>query len=224
MVDESPPRSERQRLRELMGRATLARVRGDHAQALQLAQEALVLEEASAETHEFIGDVLMSLNRGADALHNFQRARELNPRRVELEDKVARAAVRSAARLDALAHAQAVLEGRAPMGPRRKPSYAALFSLVLPGLGQIYNGELLKGVALMMGFVILLAISSIGIMSRARAANLGGRYYTSPESVLSILGTSMVWVGLLVALWVLAVAEAALRARKRGTADDTGLV
>jgi hypothetical protein len=38
---------------------------GDQAQALQLAQEALVLEEANAETHEFIGDVLMALNRGA---------------------------------------------------------------------------------------------------------------------------------------------------------------
>jgi hypothetical protein len=116
------------------------------------------------------------------------------------------------ARLDAMAHAQAVLEGRAPMGPKRKPSYAALFSLVLPGLGQIYNGDLLKGVALMMGFVILLAISSIGIMSRARAVNLGGRYYTSPESVLSVLGTSMVWVGL---LWCCgARRSAALRAQE----------
>jgi tetratricopeptide (TPR) repeat protein len=224
MTGEPPPTSERQRLRELMGRATLARVRGSHAEALRLAQEALVLEEANAETHEFIGDVLMALNRGADALHSFQRARELNPRRVELEDKVARAAVRSAARLEAMAHAQAVLEGRAPMGPQRKPSYAALFSLVLPGLGQIYNGELLKGAAVMLGFVVLLAVSSIGLVNKARAADLGGPYYHPPQSIFAVLGTSMVWVGLLVALWVFAVAEASLRASKKGTPDETGVV
>lgn len=224
MTGEPPPTSERQRLRELMGRATLARVRGNQAEALRLAQEALVLEETNAETHEFIGDVLMALNRGADALHSFQRARELNPRRVELEDKVARAAVRSAARLEAMAHAQAVLEGRAPVGPKRKPSYAALFSLVLPGLGQMYNGDLIKGIAVMLGFVVLLSVSSIGLVNKARVADLGGAYYHPPQSIFAVLGTSMVWVGLLVALWVFAVAEASLRASKKGTADETGVV
>lgn len=196
-MSETPISPEaRQKVRELMGRATLCRVRGDHAQALQLAQEALILHERNYEIHEFIGDVLMSLGRGGEAFNSFKRARELNPTRVELEDKLARAALSRAAALDSMAQLQAVLEGRAPQEPQRSPGLAAVASLLCPGLGQIYNGQVGKGAILIGLFLITL--------------------YTFLALLRSADSTRVIWgVALLVGVYLFAIADAALFANKR---------
>ncbi len=170
MSDTGP----KQQLKDLMGRATLARVRGDKEQALRLAQQALVLDEENWEVHEFIGDVLMENNRGADALTSYKRAWALNPKRVELETKVARAAARFAARQDQLANMNAILEGRAPKEPVRKPALAGVLSLLLPGLGQLYNWQVVKGAVLVVSYLVVAMITmySSAAHLRKRAVTL----------------------------------------------------
>jgi tetratricopeptide (TPR) repeat protein len=191
----------RQKIRELMGRATLARVRGDRQQALQLAQEALVLNERNYEVHEFIGDLLMDIGRGSEALNSFRRARELNPSRVELEDKVGRAAIQRGAVMDSMAHMQAVLEGRAPQEPRRNVGYAAVASLLCPGLGQIYNGELVKGAVLIVAFVLGL----FGL-------------FNSPA--IKQAAVPVPWVVALAIIYVFAIGDAAVRASKKADRES----
>ncbi len=208
----------RQKIRELMGRATLARVRGDLPQALQLAQEALTLNEPNYEVHEFIGDVLLALNRGADALHSFKRARELNPNRVELEDKVARAAVRQASVLDRMADMQAVLEGRAPREPKRNPGLAALASLLIPGLGQLYNQEFAKGLSLIAAFLIFATFSMLSMLRQS----VSGSYGRTPD-YLQLVGGAGLWLAPLAGIYIYAVADAAIQARKTD-ADRTGII
>lgn len=186
---------DRLKIRELMGRATLARVRGDFAQALQLAQEALTLNEQNYETHEFIGDVLLNLGRGADAFNSFRRARELNPNRVELEDKLARAALSRAAVRDNMAQMQAALEGRGPQEPKRSPGLAAVASLLCPGLGQIYNGQVGKGAILIAVFLVVLYV----FLALLRSGDYG----------------RTVWgVALLVGVYLFAIGDAAIFANK----------
>ncbi len=206
----------RQQVRELMGRATLARVRGEQAQALKLAQEALVLQEANWEVHEFIGDVLMDLGRGGEALGSFRRAREMNPSRVELEDKVARAAVRRAAYQDQLAHMNALLEGRAPQEHVRKPAYAAVCSLLVPGLGQFYNGQLGKAFGILAAFLLFSLLSFYGAAS--------GVAHGSGEVASSALSGAAVWLVLLVLLYAYAVIDGVVVAGRTMTKDRTGLV
>jgi tetratricopeptide (TPR) repeat protein len=201
-----------------MGRATLARVRGDLPQALQLAQEALTLNEPNCEVHEFIGDVLLTLNRGADALNSFKRARELNPGRVELEDKVARAAVRRAAVVDSMAHMQAVLEGRAPQEPKRNPGLAALASLVVPGLGQLYNQEFGKGLSLIAAF---LTFATLSMLSMLRQSVSGGYRITS--DYLQLIGGAALWLAPLAGIYIYAIADAAVQARKTDS-DRAGII
>ena len=92
-MDGEPTRADiTAKVRQLLGQATLLRARGSRAEAIKLAQEALTLDQAHADTHELIGDLLVDLNRGGEAVASFRRARELNPSRVTLEDKLARAA------------------------------------------------------------------------------------------------------------------------------------
>jgi signal peptidase I len=43
---------------------------------------------------------------------------------------------------------------------KRKPLLALLLSLVTPGLGQIYNGQLKKGLSYLVGFAVVYVISS----------------------------------------------------------------
>ena len=214
MSEDAPPPNARQQLRDLMGRATLARVRGEKEQALKLAHEALALDEQNWEVHEFIGDVLMEINRGAEALASFKRARELNPKRVELEDKVARAAIRWVTRQDRMAHMNALLEGRVPRGQERKPVVAGLLSLLLPGLGQFYNWQMAKGAAFAVGYLVLVMLVVYSWAAGMKATrDLGAG-----------LSAAGIWIALGGVLMIIAVIDAALTARKTHDSDKTGLV
>jgi hypothetical protein len=59
----------------------------------------------------------------------------------------------------------------------RSPAAAALLSLILPGLGQLYNGEVLKAVAFFLGwvFVIPWALAVMDAYYSARVSNLEER-------------------------------------------------
>jgi len=219
------------KVRGLLGQATILRARGQHGEALKLAQEALTLDEKNAEIHELIGDLLMASGRGAEAFDSFRRARELSPGRTALEDKLARAALRRADKLRSAQIAEAMLAGTyKPEAPPRKPGYAAVFSLLIPGLGQIYNGELLRGLAILAGYVLLLVLTSLGVRGEAGVGPGGwaGTYVRQLDarSLLSSLlgGVGAVWIILLLLLWIYAVADAAIRASKTMTSEGTGIV
>jgi len=50
-----------------------------------------------------------------------------------------------------------------PYVKRKEPAVALLLSFLLPGVGQIYNGDIGKGIAFMIGFWVLVWIG-IGIV------------------------------------------------------------
>jgi TM2 domain-containing membrane protein YozV len=216
-------------VRELLGRATLARARKQPEQALKLVQEAVDLDEADAEAHELKGDLLLELGRGAEAMGSLRRARELRPDRAVLEDKIARAALQSAARQQTVEMSRALLEGRGrSSGPKRNPGYAALLSLIVPGLGQFYNGDVVKGLVMITAYIFLLAFALLAVLRELAAGPGTGLYGPQLDmglvySALSGGGTAVVTIAL-VLLWIYAIGDAALRASKSMTSDGTGLV
>lgn len=232
MIDEPTPAEIQNRVRELLGRATLRRARGDHEEALKLAQEALVLDQASWESHELMGDILLDLKRADQALASYRAARQLNERRPTLEEKIGRAALAQATKQHAAEMSQALLEGRHPGAPtKRSPAYAALFSLVVPGLGQVYNMEVVKGLVVVVAWLALFALNAANIraaMATRPAGNLGTLYgpQIDASSIFDAVfsGTGVVWFSLLAILYVYSVADAAMRASKTMTSDSTGLV
>jgi TM2 domain-containing membrane protein YozV len=225
-MDGEPTRADiTAKVRQLLGQATLLRARGSRAEALKLAQEALTLDQAHADTHELIGDLLVDLNRGGEAVASFRRARELNPSRVTLEDKLARAALRRAAGLEAARNAEAVLSGTyKPAGPVHKPGYAALFSAFIPGLGQIYNEQLVKGLVVLVAYIILILLTSLGVRSSLAAGRWTSAYGPAPGMGSAFGGLNLVWMVLLAGLYIYAVADAAICAGKTMTSDRSGMV
>ncbi len=232
-MSDEPTLSEIQnRIRELLGRATLLRARGQHQQAFQLAQQALDLDERSWEAHELAGDLQLDMGRGEQALQSYRRARELNESRGVLEEKMGRAALARAASLRTANLSEALLEGMArPSGPRRKPGFAALLSLIIPGLGQLYNGEIVKGFVMAGLFIVLfgLTITAIrGLVAASPFSSQGVLYGPRVDAtrLLSELfsGINAAWVLLLVGVWIYSIADAGIRASRTLTSDDSGLV
>ncbi|MFB3883358.1 MAG: hypothetical protein ACE149_18990 [Armatimonadota bacterium] len=228
-----PTHSETQlRIRELLGRATLLRAKGQRQEALQLAQQAVSLDERSSESHELVGDLLLDLGRGEMALDSYRRARELNPSRTALEDKLARAALARAARLTAASRSQELLSGRGrAAGPPRKPGYAAAMSAIAPGLGQLYNGEAAKGFLLLALFIAFFWLTGMALKAQLAAGPIsaqGSLYGPRLDlgAILSALfsGVTAIWMVLLLVTYIYAIADAAIRASRSATSDDSGLV
>jgi TM2 domain-containing membrane protein YozV len=51
-----------------------------------------------------------------------------------------------------------------PYVKRKEPGVALLLSFILPGVGQMYNGDVGKGIAFMICFLLLIAIFGIGLI------------------------------------------------------------
>ena len=78
----------------------------------------------------------------------------------------------------------------------KSPAVAALLSFLWCGLGQIYNGNIGKGVLLRMTYPICIVISWLGIFSLIRAAAA-----TGPDSIAKLLIT-VVASSAAPALWI----------------------
>ncbi len=232
MPDEPTPSEVQLRIRQLLGQATLLRSRGGLQQALALAQEAVSLDDESWEGHELVGDLFLSLARPDQAMESYRRAREINPERAPLEEKVGRAALAQAERDRTTELSRSLLEGRDTLQlPKRNPSYAALYSFIIPGLGQVYNREVGKGIVVVALWLAMLALSVVGVRSELALRPSGpmGSLYGPQIDLNAILsaafsGVGAIWVVCLIVVWIYAVADAALRASKTMTSDHTGVV
>ena len=217
------------KVREALGRATLARARNQREQALKLVQEAINLDDTSSEAHELRGDLLLDLRRGAEAMASFKRARELHPDRPVLEDKIARAALQRAARQQTIEMSQAILEGKVKPQEKKSPGVAAMLSFFGPGLGQLYNGELMKGLAMLLASILLLALELLAVLREMAAGPVGGLLGygqgLSTSTIGSALssGSTLLVTILLSVLWIYSMIDAALVAG-RTASDSTGLV
>jgi len=232
MSEEPTPSEIQLKIRQLLGQATLLRSRGDLRQALALAQEALALDEDSWEAHELTGDLFLGLARPDQAMHSYRRARELNPDRAQLEEKIGRAALAQAERDRTTELSRALLDRKAAREiTKRSPSYAALYSLIIPGLGQVYNREVAKGVVVVVLWMAVFALAAMTIRTELALRPPGpmGTLYPQQIELNAVLsaafsGPGAVWVVGLILIWIYAVADAAIRASKTMTSDETGVV
>ncbi len=133
----------------LLTGANISRRRGLFKQAEKECLEAIQLVPADAAALELLGDILQSVGRVDDATYAYGRAMEADSSRKTAEKKYAELMLAQNREIEIL---------RQEFIPRN-PSVAVLLSGVLPGAGQMYNGETIKGlIALGVTLGILAAI------------------------------------------------------------------
>lgn len=151
---ESTPQ-ERNDADKLLTAANIARRRGLFKEAEQRCREALDLIPSDAAALELYGDVLQGLGRVDDAVYAYGRAKEADPKRAMAEIKYAELTLAQNREIEML---------RTEFIPRN-PLVAIIFSALFPGAGQMYNGDSLKGICVVIGFfacVILLGWTHFG--------------------------------------------------------------
>lgn len=130
----------------LLTQANVERVRGNFLTARRLLEQALQKAPERADIHELLGDVYKAVGDLSTALECYKKARELDPTRRSVEEKFA----------------STLLEINPPAVPEevpflpKNPTLAVILSALLPGAGQVYNEQWLKGIA--MGTVALLSL------------------------------------------------------------------
>ena len=215
--NERSPEQVRAHVQALMGEATLLRVRGVYDEAEARCLEALDLDRSHAEGRELLADVLMAQGRPAEAVAQYRWALQQAPGRAALETKLARAVLRQAALEQERQLAQELLEGKLTPEAERKPGPAALLSGLIPGLGQLYNHELAKGMVLACLFVVAvvgLALSALGgVAAAVRAGAPQAGAAPQPANVV-LSGRALWWLALLVVVWLYAVGDAAVEASR----------
>ncbi|MCS7263795.1 MAG: DUF5683 domain-containing protein [Armatimonadetes bacterium] len=131
----------------LLTQANVERVKGNLSDAKRLIEQALQKAPNRADIHELLGDVYKAIGDLPSAFKCYKKAKDLDPSRRSAEEKFA---------ATLLELNQPSLADEVPFLPKN-PNYAVLFSAFLPGAGQIYNEQWLKGIAM-----LVVALFSLG--------------------------------------------------------------
>lgn len=212
-----PLRPHADEIERILRQAHVHQMRGERSRADELVKQALALDPENATVWELNGDLLMELGHYEEAKDAFAKAVELDPKLVTAEKKVARAIFMTHERSFQRTQMEAMVlnPGAASnvIAPR-KPALAMLLSALIPGAGQLYNGQFHKGWIVLGVYAALVTFvlaspgfsgSSKGILSLI--AGKGGAGIDFWVSVALFLGF---------VLWAYAVGDAAVNASKLG--------
>jgi len=122
----------------LLTQASAERARGNFLTARRLLEQALQKAPERADIHELLGDVYRAVGDLSTALECYKKARELDPSRRSAEEKFASTL---------LEINPPTVSEEVPFLPKN-PNLAVILSALLPGAGQVYNEQWLKGIGM----------------------------------------------------------------------------
>lgn len=136
-------------------RRAISMGRIDEAEKYAVRVQQIAPETTTAE--ELLGDLAMERGEFEQAREHYQRALEIEPANADAEARLGEAVLRIREGVDARVRMQEAVENPEEYTPFSKsPIVAAVYSVV-PGLGQLYNQQYEKGLALVTAAMLLLA-------------------------------------------------------------------
>ena len=236
-VPADPIARERERDR-LLTFANVQRMRGQTGDALLTLEDALLMVEgrAAASIYELMGDLLAGDGKLPEAQDAYNKAHHADKNRASAERKYAKIALQIADSKAERSLADAMIRGdsisdlmaagalESDRG-RRNAGMAMFLSIITPGFGQFYNGEVVKGIILVGIFLadllLLALLPDKNIFTRKIAAIFAlssGKYANQPVSNLAIFAGIV-----LAAVWLYAIVDApfsAAKTAKTNTGDN----
>ena len=148
MASESLSYEQAREVERLLKAANLHRVRGRLADAEDDCRQALSISPKDISIREMLGDVLCESGKLDAALSEYRAAMELAPENPSLETKFAKVTLEIAERERQKAIALDMIENPHKYAVRRRSPARAVLYAIVPGLGQFYNGDLVKALVI----------------------------------------------------------------------------
>ncbi|HJP83639.1 MAG TPA: hypothetical protein VJ835_09055 [Fimbriimonadaceae bacterium] len=193
-----PPTPEQQESADrLIQQARVEKIRGNKAEVQRLLEEAASSAPGSAIVLEMVGDDYAERKQLAKAAAYYRRAAKIDPKNVNIERKLALAALGVS---DSAGQLSAGLDDSAiPMASRNAAIWLTLF---LPGLGHLVLGQKSKGILILVVWCICLAwvILMGGDVAKVGSALVGGRSQANWIAVVPLLVMILTFVGALMDL------------------------
>lgn len=217
-----PPHSEldpkRDEVERLLRQAHLEKMRGQSEQARATLQRALELMPDAPDVWELLGDYRREAGDWKGAHEAYQKAHELAPDNPHIERKFAEAVLRLSRQQEQYQMWERALGGKetanATLLPRN-PGLAFLLSMQMPGVGQLYNGQWVKGGVLLALWVLGWAVFMLTPGSSDFVYNLLA-YLVNPTRVRGGISAFQVILALMLfVVWVYAMIDAPLSAAAR---------
>jgi curved DNA-binding protein CbpA len=139
---------ERTEADRLLTSANIARRRNSFKEAEKLCRQAVELVPTDAAALELYGDVLQATGRVDDAILAYKTATEIDSNRQSAEKKYGDLVLRQDRSI-------AFMQDEFVPG---NANVAVLLSAVFPGAGQVYNGQLFKGIIIVAAFLAVMFI------------------------------------------------------------------
>lgn len=142
--DLDPKREETERL---LRQANLLQMRGQFQEASESLKQAIELSPAHAPAWELLGDMYRQAGDRDAAQEAYKHAHELDPHLASAERKYAEIVLQIAQEQQQHEMWQLAMENPQSdlLVPKRNPGLAFLLSMCMPGVGQLYNGDFVKG-------------------------------------------------------------------------------
>jgi tetratricopeptide (TPR) repeat protein len=197
----------------LLREAKVLQMRGQFAAAEERCRQALEVAPDDVSGVEMLADLLVEIGTLEDARDLYQRALELQPGRSSAETSLARVVLELGEREHERVEAQLLLGGGST-GSRAERKRRVMLSIILSalfaGIGQMYNGEMGKGLGLAAVYLFSLIFGAPELlrMVLTLAAVRGPRHAPPLETWAVLVG----FVGLFV--WIYSVIDAAGGAQK----------
>jgi tetratricopeptide (TPR) repeat protein len=188
-----PPTPEQQETADrLIQQARVEKIRGNKAEVQRLLEQAASTAPGSAIVLEMVGDDYAERKQLAKAAAYYRRAAKIDPKNVNIERKLALAALGVS---DGTGQLSPGLDDSAiPMASRNAAIWLSLF---LPGLGHLVLGQKSKGILILAVWCVCLAwvILMGGDVAKVGSALVGGRSQANWIVVVPLLVMILTFVG-----------------------------
>lgn len=201
----------------LMSRANVHRMRGEYIEVEDLCKQIIELDENNADARELMADMLFARGQLQPAADEYKKLLEYHPDRVSAETKYAKVILEMGENEHEKQIAQEMLENPGKYKePQSHPLLAFIFSAVVPGVGQLYNREMIKGYIILGVFIFSLLILAMSPDTKNLLQAFGALMNpqdapTKPPPVGKLV---ILMVGALVFTYIYAVIDAPIAAAK----------